>query len=96
MNQGRKNLKIGRGVLEHAGLGEVAFFLKKARQNILYAEMALEHTDFSSFDELTALQANLVKLKGLIVEVSEGMDQAERNLVTAVAEKEFSGADADE
>ena len=95
MNPSRKNLNFNRGVLENAGLGEAAFFLKKAKQNILYAAMALEHTDFSSFDELTALQANIVKLRDLIVVVSEGMDQAERNLVAEVASKEFSD-DVDE
>lgn len=95
MNPSRKNLNFNRGVLENAGLGEAAFFLKKAKQNILYAAMALEHTDFSSFDELTALQANIVKLRDLIVVVSEGMDQAERNLVAEVANKEFSD-DVDE
>ena len=95
MNPSRKNLNFNRGVLENAGLGEAAFFLKKAKQNILYAAMVLEHTDFSSFDELTALQANIVKLRDLIVVVSEGMDQAERNLVAEVASKEFSD-DVDE
>ena len=92
--QGRKNLKIGRGVLENAGLGEVSFFLKKAKQNVLYAAMALEHTDFSSFDELPAIQAKLVKLRDLIAEVSDGIERTEQNLVAEIAEREFAGDSA--
>lgn len=90
---GRKNPNFYRGVLENAGLGEVAFFLKKAKQNILYAEMALEHTDFSSFDELTAIQANVVRIRELIAAVSDGMEKAEGGLIAEVAKREFGGDD---
>lgn len=96
METGRKNSKFHRGVLENAGLGEVAFFLKKAKQNILYAATALEHTDFSSFDEFSALQANVVRLRDLVAEVSDGMEKAELQLVNAVARREFGADDEGE
>lgn len=85
----RKILKFNRGVLENAGLGEVSFYLKKAKQDILYATIALEHTDLSSFSEFTAIQANIVILRNLIVTVSEGMDQAECSIIAAVVQKDF-------
>jgi len=86
---GRKNLKFYRGVLENAGLGEVSFFLKKAKQNILYAVMALEHTDLSSFDDMNALQAKVVKLRDFIAELSDDIERTEQSLVAAVVQKEF-------
>jgi hypothetical protein len=95
-NTGRKNPKIYRGVLENAGLGEVAFFLKKAKQEILYAVMALEHTDFSSFDEFNAIQAKIVKLRGLITEISDDMSRAEKRLMDEVVEREFSAGSEDD
>ena len=92
MNQsaGRKNPKFYRGVLENAGLGEVAFFLKKAKQNLLYAVVALENTDFSSFDELSAIQAKIVKLRDFIAELSDDMEQTEQRLVAEVVRRESS------
>lgn len=89
MIHGRKNLKFSRGVLENAGLGEVAFFLKKAKQEVLYAAMALEHTDFSSFDEVTALQAKLVRLRDLVAEVSGDIDGAAQSLATEALAQEM-------
>jgi hypothetical protein len=96
MIPGRKNLKMNRGVLENAGLGEVAFFLKKAKQEVLYASMALEHTDFSSFGELTALQAKLVKLRDLVAEVSGDIDMTGHRLASEIIEREFSSDLPDE
>lgn len=96
MNGSRKNLKIYRGVLENAGLGEVAFFLKKAKQEVLYAAMALEHTDFSSFDEVSALQAKLVKLRNLVAEVSGDIEMTEHNLASEIIRREFDENLSDE
>jgi hypothetical protein len=92
---GRENPKFYRGVLESAGLAEVSFFLKEAEKNILYATIALENTDFSSFDELHALQAKIVKLRGFVAEIGEDMGRAELELVAAVEKKEEDG-DSDE
>lgn len=90
MTTGRKNLKFYRGVLENAGLGEVAFFLKKAKQEVLYAALALEHTDFSSLDEVTAIQAKLVRLRDLVAEVSNDIDTTEQKLASEILERELS------
>jgi hypothetical protein len=94
MIPGRKNLKIHRGVLENAGLGEVAYFLKKAKQEVLYAAMALEHTDFSSFDEVTALQAKLVKLRDLVAEVSGDIDRTEQAIASEALQGRYANSDA--
>jgi hypothetical protein len=94
MIPGRKNLKFNRGALENAGLGEVAFFLKKAKQEVLYAAMALEHTDFSSFDEVTALQAKLVKLRDLVAEVSGDIEQAGIALAHEALRGRYANSDA--
>ena len=88
MTTGRKNLKFYRGVLENAGLGEVAFFLKKAKQEVLYAALALEHTDFSSYNEVIALQAKLVKLRNLVAEVSGDIDSTEQSIASEIIERE--------
>lgn len=95
MDKGRKNIKFYRGVLESAGLGEVSFFLKKAKQDVLYATMALENTDFSSFDELPALQAKIVNLRDFIANLSESIENAELKLVAETVERE-SGVAAGE
>ena len=84
--KGRKNTKFYKGVLESAGLGEVSFFLKKAKQNILYAAMALENTDFSSLDELPAIQAKIVRLRDFVAEIGDDIDQAEQTLVTRASD----------
>lgn len=88
MTTGRKNLKFYRGVLENAGLGEVAFFLKKAKQEVLYAALALEHTDFTSYNEVIALQAKLVKLRNLVAEVSGDIDRTEQSIASEIIERE--------
>lgn len=90
MTIGRKNLKFYRGVLESAGLGEVAFFLKKAKQDVLYAALALENTDFSAFAEFNAIQAKLVKLRDLVAEVGGDINSTERTLASQVIEREMS------
>lgn len=88
---GRKNPFMYKGVLENAGLTEVAYFLEKAKENVRYAVFALDNTDFDEarkslpdvsgkFDELSRLLGELVvAVEGI------GMDVADE-----LIEKEFS------
>ena len=88
MRPGRKNLKFFRGVLESAGLGEVAFFLKKAQQNISFAKVSLDNTDFSSFSKLPAIQEKIARIRNLIGEVDQDISSTEQSLLVGVAAKE--------
>ena len=89
---GREKPRFYRGVLENAGLGEAAFFLKKAKQDVLYAATAIEHTDFSAI-EVAGLQGKIDGLRNLIAEVSGDIENAESGLAAAVAQREFSDDD---
>ena len=73
-----KKTVFQRGVLENAGLGEIAYFLKKAKQNIDFARFSLQNTDFSEsaavFDTVssraTAMDTLLVEMRDEIDRVS--------------------------
>ena len=93
MKISREKTRFYRGVLENAGLGEVAFFLKKAKQNILYAEMALQHTDFSSTRHIAAMQDRIGQMRDLMAALSGDMEKTEAELISAVAKKEFEEDD---
>ena len=87
--QGRKYLSFHRGVLESAGLGEVSYFLKKARQQLENARFALEHTEFS--DDVTSIDAVSSKILDLnrnIVEMFVELDRAELQLATSASNRE--------
>jgi predicted translin family RNA/ssDNA-binding protein len=70
-----KTSKIYKGVLESAGLGEVAFYLKKVKQNLGYASYALDNTDF---EEISAKSKKIDKkieaLKNTILELDEDIE----------------------
>lgn len=77
--------------MEGAGLGEAAFFLNKAKQQISYAQIALENIDQSH-----ALDATVVRLNALIQGIGEAMfeiETSESELVEAAEEHEEKEAD---
>lgn len=94
MKSSREKTIFHKGVLESAGLGEVAFFLKKAKQNILYAEMTLEHTDFSSTRELVGLHEKANRLRDLIAEMSSDIEAAGNSFVEEIERREFEEDEA--
>lgn len=86
---GRKYLSFHRGVLESAGLGETAHFLKKARQNLEYAKFSLDNTEFA--DELTAfdsVSSKISELNRLIVETRVELDRAEHVLAISATDRD--------
>jgi hypothetical protein len=86
----RKNLRFYSGVLENAGLTEVAYCLKKAKQNIAYADFAFQNTDFEeSKSHIADCSRKLIELSGLIRSVQESIDQAEQSAVQSVIKRDF-------
>jgi hypothetical protein len=80
-SDGSKNAVFCRGELESAGLAEVAYFLKKAKQNIEYARFALDSTDFSVVsDMLNPAENKIAEIAALIVSTRRSIEVAERNI----------------
>jgi hypothetical protein len=80
----RKNTVFHRGYLESAGLGEVSYFLKKARLNIDYAIFSLEHTDFSEAGKiLSDAETAVGDINRMIIGLRAKLDDAEVSIVNA-------------
>ena len=77
--------KVFKGVLENAGLGEVAFYLKKAKQNLAYAGYALDNTDFDEVREKSkGINRKVELLKNTILEIDEEIDNLGLELMGAI------------
>ena len=64
-----------RGVLENAGLGEVAFYLKKVKTNLAYAGFALENTQFEEVrNKSKKIDKKIELLKNTILEIDDEID----------------------
>ena len=87
----RKSPKLYKGVLENSSLAEVAFFLKKAKQNIAYASMALEQTDFTSaLEEVKGLSDKITLMTQALADVSFSINHLEGQMIREVARAESS------
>jgi len=79
---GRKKPRFNKGVLENAGLSEVAHFLKKAKQQMEYAAFAIEHADLGEVADKVHMASEKI---GLLVEgiedIQNAIDEAERELL---------------
>ena len=89
--------KLFSGVLENAGLGEVAYFLKKSKHNLDMAEYALGNTNF---DEITAKSAKLKqkmeKLHNVILEIDGEIEQLATELIAVADSVEESDEEKEE
>ena len=79
----RRNLRFHAGVLENAGLGEAAYFLKKARTFISYAQYALEHMDPGGH-----IDAGNAKIGEVVEKIAEALAELESGERALVLEKE--------
>ena len=89
MNKGRKTSNFIKGTLESAGLGEVAYFLGKAKQNVQFAVMALEDTDFTlSRRTLADGEARLDSIRKAVYEMDELLEMVHSNIAGEIDNKE--------
>ena len=76
-----------RGVLENAGLGEMSFYLKKAKQYLSYAVFSLDNTNFSDVaSQSKKVEQKLAQLRQTISELDEEIENLGTDLVKAVQE----------
>lgn len=86
-----KTIGVQRGALEAAGLGEVSYFLKKARQQLEHAKYALDEIDFSRSAELLSdAQSRIDAMDRMMVEIRVDLEKAEQAALLTVEEKEDS------
>jgi len=89
MNRGRKTSNFIRGTLESAGLGEIAYFLGKAKQNVQFAVTALEGTDFSlSMRVLSDGEARLDSIRRAVYEMDELLEMVHSDIAEEIENKE--------
>ena len=81
------------GVLESAGLGEIAYFLKAVKKNLAYACYSLENTDFTEISsKAKGLEKKIVSLKNMLQE----LDQEIENLGQALADEIENAKEAED
>jgi hypothetical protein len=80
---GRKNQRIYAGAMESAGLGEAAHFLRKAKQQIVYAQFALEN-----IDQTDSLESTSQRIGTLIKSIGEAMSEIETAELALIADAE--------
>ena len=74
--------KAFKGVLENAGLGEVAFYLKKAKQQLAYAEYALDNTNFSdALSRSKKIEVKIQLIRNTILELDEEIENLGLDLI---------------
>ena len=84
---GNKTVKIYKGVLENAGLGEVAFYLKKAKTYLSYSLYALDNTDFKDVTSKSkSINKKIELLKNTILEIDNEIDDLGLELANEVEE----------
>lgn len=82
-----KSTKYIKGTLEREGMGEVAYFFKKAGQNIAYADYALDNTKFEkSLLKVKAIAAKLAEIRKLSSEVIVAIDEASASICNEIEE----------
>ena len=89
MKTGRNNSIFMKGALESAGLGEIAYFLNKAKQNVQFAVMALEETDFDlARRTLADGEARLDSIRKAVSEVDELLETVHGDMAEEAANME--------
>ncbi len=73
--------------MESAGLGEAAHFLRKAKQQIVYAQFALDNIDQT--DMLDVTTARISSLINSIAEAMAEIENAEIDLAAKAEEKDM-------
>ncbi len=87
----RKNPRFLSGTLEHAGLGEAVYFLRKAKMFIAHAQTSLD-----GLDPLGSLERSNKNVDEIIRQIGEALkeiDASEREIAARVADmddEEFS------
>lgn len=93
----RRIAVIHKGALEAAGLGEVAYFLRKARQQLDHAKFALENIDFSRSAEMLQNAGSRVDaIEKLMLDMRDDLSKAEQAALVSVEEKEEKDAQAEQ
>lgn len=86
MNTSRRNVGLYAGALEHAGLGESAYFLRKAKAYLAHAQTSLE-----GVDPLGHIKRSNKRIDVIIEQIGEALleiEASERALVLHAEEQE--------
>jgi len=75
-----KSLRFHKGILENAGFGEISYFIKKAKQNVVHASHVLRDTEFEESKEHirngAALIADLTEKVSMLQAALENVEWA--------------------
>jgi hypothetical protein len=89
-----KNTKYIKGSLEREGMGEVAYFFKKANQNIAYATDALDGIEFSdAAKSVKSVASKINEIRRLANDIVAEIDAASVQIVEAIEKKEEAKAE---
>ena len=83
MKASSRNSRFYRGALEHAGLGEAAYFLRKAKSFIAHAQTSLEN-----LDPLGRVSESNAKIDAIVKQIGDAMLEIEANERAPVLEQE--------
>lgn len=93
---GGKNTRFYGGVLESAGLSEVAYFLKKARQDVIYAAVSMQNAELKSVrDEVEGGLMKIESITSSIDELSRQIDALEQAAVNEVVRREYEDTEGE-
>ena len=85
----RKNASFIRGVLENSSLGEVAYYVRKAKTSIDYAEYTLQNAELKGTEELLKpLQDKMAVLETALIEAKVEFDALTEKMISKVADAE--------
>ena len=90
----RRIARFCAGAMEHAGLGEAAYFLRKAKSFISHAQVSLEGTD-----PLGHIKNGNAKIDSIIEQIGEALrelEASERALVLNKEEEDEKSAEEDD
>ena len=89
-----KNTKYIKGSLEREGLGEVAYYFKKANQNVSYATYALDNLEFSDATKtIKSVASKLEEIRRLANDVVAEIDAASAQICEEAEKKEEAKAE---
>jgi hypothetical protein len=83
IESGRRISRFYAGAMESAGLGEAAHFLRKAKQQIVYAKFALENMEKADALDLTGH-----RVSAIIESIGEALSELETTEMALVVEAE--------
>lgn len=89
-----KNTKYVKGTLEREGMAEVAYFFRKANQQIAYAGYALDGIEFSdAVKSIKSVASKLEEIKKLTNDIVAEIDNASVQICEAIEKKEEAKSD---